>query len=50
MVGRAQEKLERDYNIGRLREQVLDVISSAHELQGSQASRIGQESPVCQTA
>ena len=50
MVGRAQEKLERDYNIGRLREQVLDVISSAQELQGSQASRIGQESPVCQTA
>ncbi len=50
MVNRAQEKLERDYNIGRLREQVLDVINSARELQGSQVSKIGQESPVWQTA
>lgn len=32
MVRRAQEKLERDYSIGRLREQVLDVIAQVHSV------------------
>jgi glycosyltransferase involved in cell wall biosynthesis len=50
MVSRAQEKLERDYNIGRLREQVLDVISRAHAAELPQLLELEQESPVCQTA
>jgi glycosyltransferase involved in cell wall biosynthesis len=32
MVDRAQAKLEREYNLGRLREQVLDVLDQAHAL------------------
>lgn len=31
MVARAQEKLEREYGIGRLREQVLEMISLTHK-------------------
>jgi glycosyltransferase involved in cell wall biosynthesis len=50
IVGRAQEKLERDYNIGRLREQVLGVISKAHAAEQPQTHEVEQESPVCQTA
>lgn len=50
MVGRAQEKLARDYSIGRLREQVLDVISSVHAAEAPQTHELEQESPVCQTA
>ena len=32
MVDRAQRKLERDFNVGRLREQVLEVIAEAHAI------------------
>jgi len=32
MVDRAQRKLERDFNVGRLREQVLEVIGEAHAI------------------
>jgi len=34
MVRRAQEKLEREYSLGRLRDQVLDVIAQAHSTAG----------------
>jgi glycosyltransferase involved in cell wall biosynthesis len=50
MVGRAQKKLEGEYNVGRLREQVLDVISAARDLQSSQAHELEQESSVCPIA
>ena len=38
MVDRAQMKLERDYNIGRLREQVLGVLAKAHASGRSEAA------------
>jgi len=49
MVRRAQEKLERDYNVGRLRDQVLAVISRSRESTASQAHEHQQENAVCQT-
>lgn len=50
IVRRAQDKLERDYSIGRLRDQVLDVISRSRGGSVPQAQEIQQESLVCQTA
>ena len=50
MVGRAQERLDREYNIGRLREQVLEVISAARKAAQPQPSELNQENQVCQTA
>jgi glycosyltransferase involved in cell wall biosynthesis len=38
MVNRAQMKLERDYNVGRLREQVLGVLAKAHASVRSEAA------------
>jgi hypothetical protein len=32
MVDRAQRKLERDFNVGQLREQVLEVVAEAHAI------------------
>lgn len=37
MVDRAQAKLEREYSVGRLREQVLEVLGKAHARVGSRA-------------
>ena len=34
MIKRAQEKLDSEYSIGRLRDQVLDVIGRAHAAAG----------------
>jgi glycosyltransferase involved in cell wall biosynthesis len=50
MVRSAQAKVERDYHIGRLRDQVLDVIRRSREASGSQPHELQQENPVCQTA
>jgi glycosyltransferase involved in cell wall biosynthesis len=50
MVRRAQQKLERDYHIGRLRNQVIDVISRSRETMGLQPHEVQQENPVCLTA
>lgn len=43
MVGRAQAKLESGYSIGRLREQVLEMIALAHQASGR---RIAQKKKV----
>jgi glycosyltransferase involved in cell wall biosynthesis len=37
MVDRAQAKLEREYNVGRLRDQVLDILDQAHALAAGSA-------------
>jgi glycosyltransferase involved in cell wall biosynthesis len=50
MVERAQAKLEHDYGVARLREQVLDVISRAHGAVRARRSddRTEEEVSVCQ--
>jgi glycosyltransferase involved in cell wall biosynthesis len=50
MIERAQQKLERDYHIGRLREQVLGVISMVRQAANSQPHELTQENTVCQIA
>ena len=50
MVKRAQAKLEDEYHIGRLRDQVLDVISKGRAAARAQPHEAQQENPVCQTA
>lgn len=50
MVKRAQAKLEDEYHIGRLRDQVLDVISKGRAAARAQLHPAEQENPVCQTA
>ena len=50
IVKRAQEKLERNYHIGRLRDQVLDVISKAREHAHSQSGEEKQGNKFCLTA
>jgi glycosyltransferase involved in cell wall biosynthesis len=49
MVGRAQAKLERQYNVTRLRNQLLAIIAEAHEIARSRRhSRLeDKESQVC---
>lgn len=50
MVKRAQAKLEDEYHIGRLREQVLDVISRGRAAAcGAQPHAVEQENSICQT-
>jgi glycosyltransferase involved in cell wall biosynthesis len=49
MITRAQEKLERDYHVGRLREQVLNVISRSRAAEQHGAAK-NRENPICQTA
>jgi glycosyltransferase involved in cell wall biosynthesis len=50
MIHRAQDKLEREYHIGRLRDQVLDVISKSRETASLQLHEFQQENSICQTA
>jgi glycosyltransferase involved in cell wall biosynthesis len=50
MIGRAQAKLERDYNVERLRDQIFNVISLSRGADRTQAHELEQESSVCQTA
>ena len=50
MVKRAQAKLKDEYHIGRLRDQVLDVISKGRAAAHAQPHQAEQENPVCQTA
>ena len=51
MVGRAQAKLEREYNVTRLRRQVLDILAQAHDIARarSQSGREDEERRTCQT-
>lgn len=50
MVERAQSRLEREYSVGRLREQVLEVMALAKQATGPQAFELNEENQVCQTA
>jgi glycosyltransferase involved in cell wall biosynthesis len=51
IVERAQAKLYHDYNIGRLRDQVLDVIARAHEAAGNRKTNPSTGAMLaCQTA
>ncbi|WP_262984798.1 glycosyltransferase family protein [Sphingomonas daechungensis] len=50
MVQRAQNRLEQEYSVGRLREQVLGVMRLAKEAIGPQALELKEENEVCQTA
>ena len=50
MVERAQDRLERDYSVGRLREQVLEVMTLAKDAIKPQAFELNEENQVCQTA
>jgi hypothetical protein len=51
MVGRAQAKLEREYNVTRLRGQVLDILAQAHDIARArgQSRREDEEQRICQT-
>jgi hypothetical protein len=51
MVGRAQAKLEREYNVTRLRGQVLDILTQAHDIARArrQSAREDEEQRICQT-
>jgi len=49
MIDRAQDKLEREYSVERLRDQVFDVISTSRANK-AQAQEIHEEKSVCQIA
>ena len=49
MVERAQDRLEREYSVGRLREQVLEVMAASRRADGPQNSELNEENKVCQT-
>ena len=49
MVRRAQAKLQREFNLTRLREQVLEIVSKAREARGCDGRRTSkEEASVCQ--
>ena len=51
MAQRAQSKLEREYGLGRLREQVLDVMSKARQAATDRhPNRSSKDFLACQTA
>jgi Fe2+ or Zn2+ uptake regulation protein len=51
MVERAQAKLRQEYNITKLRNQVLEVIARAHGIVSARtrSDRAGKERRICQT-
>ena len=49
MIQRAQDKLEQEYSVARLRDQLFDVISMSRANK-AQTQEIHEEKPVCQTA
>ena len=50
MVSRAQEKLQCQYHVGKLREQVLDILEAARQAVHPSTNEAQQENLVCQTA